>query len=89
MSENQHVYGAKGLLPSARERMAGDAPVRYRLQRGLVQTRHTHDLIVRLDGTANDMTDSQGIWDEKCVDKEDGYDTVMSYSAPPDPGPGT
>ena len=40
----------------------------------------THDFIVCLDGTANDLTDSKGTWDEKCVEKEDRQDTVLSYS---------
>ena len=40
----------------------------------------THDPIVRLGGTAKDLTDSQGAWDEKCVEKGDGHDTVLSYS---------
>ena len=39
-----------------------------------------HDPIVRLDGTARDLTDSGGTWGERCVGKEDGQDTVLSYS---------
>ena len=38
------------------------------------------DLIVRFDDTSRDLTDSIGTWDEKCVEKEDGQDTVLSYS---------
>ena len=40
----------------------------------------TYHLSMRLDGTANDLTDSNGTWDEKCVEKEDGQDTFLSNS---------
>ena len=39
-----------------------------------------HKLVVRLDGTADDLTVSGGTYDEKCVDKVDGQGTVLSYS---------
>ena len=41
----------------------------------------THDLKVRLGGTPDDLIDSRGVWKENCVEKEDGLDTVLSYSA--------
>ena len=40
----------------------------------------THKLVVRLDGTEEDLTDSNGTWDERCVEQEDGRGTVLSYS---------
>ena len=49
----------------------------------------THDLIVRLDGTADDLTDSNGTWDENCVETEGGQDTVLSYSDGPVKDSGT
>ena len=39
----------------------------------------THDPTVRLAGTPRDLTDSGGEWDEKCVEKENGQDTLLSY----------
>ena len=31
----------------------------------------THDLIIRLDGSPDDLTDSNRAWNENCVEKED------------------
>ena len=41
---------------------------------------HTHDFIVRLDGTPGDLTDSDWAWNANCVEHEDGLDPVLSYS---------
>ena len=49
----------------------------------------THDLIVRLGGTPDDLADSHGAWNEDCVEKEDGLDTVLSYSDGSVKDPGT
>ena len=35
---------------------------------------------MRLDGETDDLTVSGGTWDEKCVEKEDGQNTALSYS---------
>ena len=40
----------------------------------------TQSLVVRLDGTADGLTDSHGDWDKTCIEKYDGVDTVLSYS---------
>ena len=49
----------------------------------------TYDLIVHIYGTANDLTDSNGTWDENCVETEGGQDTVLSYSDGPVKDSGT
>ena len=40
----------------------------------------THKLAVGLDGAESDLTVSDGKWDDKCAEQEDGQDTVLSYS---------
>ena len=72
----------------------GSAPKNYRpkLEEDWLKTRpygtnykensskeDTHDMVIRVDGTASDITSSQGTWGEKCTEKEDGHDVVLSY----------
>ena len=78
MSENQHT-APKDDYPVAGDKWREARPfgIDYREDSSKP---NTHKLIVRLDSTADDLTDSGGTWDEKCIEKEDGQDTVVSYS---------
>ena len=40
----------------------------------------THDMVVCLGSTTNDLAASQGAWDENCTEKEDGHGVVLLYS---------
>ena len=78
MSENQH-RASKDYYPLAEDKWRETHPlgIDYREDSSKPDT---HKLIVRLDGTADNLTDSDGTWDETCIEKEDGPDTVLSYS---------
>ena len=41
---------------------------------------HPDGMLVRLDGTAADLTSHKGQWDENCVERIEGEDVVLSYS---------
>ena len=76
MSENQPRV-PNDYYPAAENEWRGTHPfgIDYREDSSKPDT---HDLIVRLDDTARDLTDSSGTWDEKCIEKEDGQETVLS-----------
>ena len=78
ISENQH-RAPKDYHPVAEDKWRETRPsgIDYREDSSKPDT---HKLIVRLDGTTDDLTDFGETWDEKCVEKEDGQDTVRSYS---------
>ena len=40
----------------------------------------THNMKVRLDGGATEMTKSQGNWSDECAETEDGQEVVLTYS---------
>ena len=78
MSEDQH-RAPKDYSPAAHAKWRKARPygINYREDSSKPGT---HKLVVRLDGTEDDLTVSDWKWDVKCVEQEDGQDTVLSYS---------
>ena len=94
MSENQHM-APKDYYPVTENGWRETHPfgIDYR---GDLSKPDTHDLIVRLDGTANDLIDSKGTWDKHASKRRTDRTLfcrirTARWKTPvqSDPGPGT
>ena len=81
VTENTSPIGADRLVydhtPDDKWKTTGPYGINHRED---PQTEHPDGMIVHLDGNAEDLATHGGVWDDKCVERVEGENVILSYS---------